>query len=343
MQYLAVHKTVQSQIKSMKKEAKSFMYLYFAYAILAITVILLSIKAAQYVDLIDKKTNISGAFIGGVLLSGVTSLPELLTSLSATAWLDNPDLCLGNILGSNFFNVTVLAVLIFTYRHYYKKAPISRSHTHVLLFTIMICLLLTLNMVYPAMPKILTLDSISILILALYLIGVRIMAGDTETPAAPATREIKSTLTLRQIRSRFILVSLGLIVSSIAITYVTDALASKLNLGASFAGALFLGVATSLPEVTSCISLVKMKNFNVATGNITGSNLFNFFVLFLADLFYLKGSVYIYDSSQTIHLLLLGLSASILLWFVLKYKQNSYLTIGGSLGVLTLYCAFLLL
>lgn len=318
------------------------MYLYFSYAILAITVILLSIKAAQYVDLIDKKTNISGAFIGGVLLSGVTSLPELLTSLSATAWLDNPDLCLGNILGSNFFNVTVLAVLIVSYRHYYKKAPISRSHTHVLLFTIFICLLLALHMAYPAMPKLLTLDSISILILALYLIGVRIMAGDTETPA-PATRETKSALTLRQIRSRFILVSIGLIVSSIAITYVTDAIASKLNLGASFAGALFLGIATSLPEVTSCISLVKMKNFNVATGNITGSNLFNFFVLFLADLFYLKGSVYIYDSRQTIHLLLLGLSASVLLWFVLKYKQNSYLTIAGSLGILTLYCAFLLL
>lgn len=317
------------------------MYLYFTYTILAAAVILLSIKAAQYVDLIDKKTNISGAFIGGVLLSGVTSLPELLTSLSATAWLDNPDLCLGNILGSNFFNITVLASLALAFRHYYKKAPVARSHRQVLLFTIIICLLLTFHMAYPSMPKILTLDSISVLILALYLIGVRIMAGDTEASTA-VTPETKSSLTLSQIRSRFILVSLGLIVSSIAITYVTDAIALKLNLGASFAGALFLGVATSLPEVTSCISLVKMGNFNVAVGNITGSNLFNFFVLFLADLFYLKGSVYIYDSQQTVYLLLLGLSASILLWFILKYKQNNSVTIGGSLGVLALYCAFLL-
>lgn len=46
------------------------------------SMILLSFFLGDLVDTLDKKTKISGAFIGGVLLAAVTSLPELFTSLS---------------------------------------------------------------------------------------------------------------------------------------------------------------------------------------------------------------------------------------------------------------------
>ena len=85
---------------------------------------------------------------------------------------------------------------------------------------------------------------------------------------------VTTSLSLKQIIIRFILVSIGLVISSILITYVTDIIAARLNLGASLAGALLLGIATSLPELTSCVSLVKIGNFNVSVGNIVGSNLF---------------------------------------------------------------------
>ncbi|WP_353846484.1 hypothetical protein [Clostridium sp. ZS1] len=45
-------------------------------------------------------------------MTTVTSLPELLTSISATVLLDNPGLSLGNILGSNLFNLAILSALI---------------------------------------------------------------------------------------------------------------------------------------------------------------------------------------------------------------------------------------
>ncbi|NFS84087.1 cation transporter, partial [Clostridium botulinum] len=43
--------------------------IYLSYAIVTSIVVFLSIKAAKYVDLLDKTTNLSGAFIGGILLS----------------------------------------------------------------------------------------------------------------------------------------------------------------------------------------------------------------------------------------------------------------------------------
>lgn len=60
--------------------------------ILAVLVVYLSVRLSYYVDCLDKKTNLSGAFIGGVMLAAVTSLPELFTSLTAVLALDQPDL-----------------------------------------------------------------------------------------------------------------------------------------------------------------------------------------------------------------------------------------------------------
>ena len=47
------------------------------YLILAVIVMGFSIQLSNYVDIIDKRTSISGAFIGGVILAAITSLPEL--------------------------------------------------------------------------------------------------------------------------------------------------------------------------------------------------------------------------------------------------------------------------
>lgn len=76
-----------------------------------------------------------------------------------------------------------------------------------------------------------------------------------------------------------------LIGASICMTYLTDIVSDKLNLGKTFAGALFLGVATSLPELISSMTLCSRGNFDAAAGNIIGSNIFNFTILFVADVF----------------------------------------------------------
>ncbi|MGL5259507.1 MAG: hypothetical protein ACRC7V_05305, partial [Lachnospiraceae bacterium] len=86
--------------------------IYFMYLCVAVGVTLLSIKAADYVDLLEKKTSLSGAFIGGILLSAVTSLPEMFTSISSTMIFHEAGLCIGNILGSDLFNFMILSILI---------------------------------------------------------------------------------------------------------------------------------------------------------------------------------------------------------------------------------------
>lgn len=321
--------------------------IYLIYLALAIAVVLLSIKASVYVDLLDKNTKLSGAFIGGVLLSAVTSLPELLTSLSSTVWLKNPGLSLGNILGSNLFNMTIIAMLIILWTSNFKKSNISKSHSYTAWVTLAIYVAVALNMLNIVNFEVVTISITSIIILVLYTLGVKTMSNDDGGTADEFKDEtaVTTSLSLKQIIIRFILVSIGLVISSILITYVTDIIAARLNLGASLAGALLLGIATSLPELTSCVSLVKIGNFNVSVGNIVGSNLFNFLIIFVSDVLFIGGTVYDFAESQTRNLVIFGIISTILMLTVLKIKdkvKNKYILYIPSIGIIVSYLLFMI-
>ncbi|MGL4738755.1 MAG: sodium:calcium antiporter [Cellulosilyticaceae bacterium] len=294
--------------------------IYVAYLLLAVIVVAVSIRLSYYVDLIDKTTDISGAFIGGVMLAAVTSLPELFTSLSSTVFLGKPELVLGNILGSNLFNITILAIIIIVMSRSFNKAYIAQSHTIVVRWLVVIYALLTLPVLFGKDFSIVGVSMISLIIMVIYVGCVKKMAGD-ENEETEESEEVHTDLTTKQLFVRFGLLSVLLVAASIGITFVTDMIAVELNLGMTLAGALFLGIATSLPEVTSSISLAKMGNFNATLGNILGSNLFNLFILVLADVTYRAGSVYTRDL-QSCNLVFFGAVSTLMFTAIIGLKRQ---------------------
>ena len=80
------------------------------FLLLALLTIYLSIKLSFYADVISKSFKINTALIGGILLAGLTSLPEFVTCISSI-YLNNPYLAIGDILGSNVFNIAIVSVL----------------------------------------------------------------------------------------------------------------------------------------------------------------------------------------------------------------------------------------
>ena len=317
--------------------------IYLIYVVLAVAVVIVSDKAGKYVDLLDKKTSLSGAFIGGVMLSAVTSLPELFTSISATLFLDKPELCMGNILGSDLFNLQILAVLMIVYFKSFAKASVAKSHIFVSLSVILIYISLALNMLgivsFDIIPGFRIVSVTSIIIIILYTLGIKQMANENQDED---DSEDDSPLTLKQVITRFILTSIGIIAISIALTYATDEIATRLHLGEGLAGAIFLGIATSLPELASTVALFRIKNYNIAIGNIIGSNIFNFIILAVADLVYFGShSVYDFSDPKNINLLVFGLASMLIFVFMAKFK-NKATQIFCSLGMLACYFAFLL-
>jgi Ca2+/Na+ antiporter len=66
---------------------------------------------SKYGDIIAEKTGLGRTWIGVVLMASVTSLPELVTGISAVALFDLPDIAVGNILGACMLNLLMIPVL----------------------------------------------------------------------------------------------------------------------------------------------------------------------------------------------------------------------------------------
>jgi cation:H+ antiporter len=70
-----------------------------------------------------------------------------------------------------------------------------------------------------------------------------------------------------------------------------DAIAEQSGLGASLVGFVLVAFATSLPELSSIIAALRRRRYEMAVGDIFGTNLFNIGLLFVADLAYPGGPV----------------------------------------------------
>ena len=292
------------------------------YLVVATAVVFLSIKLAKYVDLLDKKTKLSGAIIGGVFLAAVTSIPELFTSISSifiVPGAESSQMVIGNILGSDLFNSFVLALtFIFTYQHF-RKTKVSKGQVSTTITLVIFYALVAYATLMPDSWQLRiggAVNIISIILLIIYVVSLKFMSS---AEGADHERYDPSPLTVKQIIVRFILLSIVLIGASIGITYITDIISETLNLGKTFAGALFLGVATSLPEVSATISLCKLGNVNAAMADIIGSNTFNFMILVIADIVSWKYPVYC-NNTQSMLLIVLGLVSACCMCAAICYK-----------------------
>src|SRR5512134_2680668 len=71
---------------------------------------------SKYGDVIAEKTGWGRAWIGAILIAGITSLPELASGVSAVTWLNVPNLAAGAVMGSCLFNLMLIAVMDLTYQ-----------------------------------------------------------------------------------------------------------------------------------------------------------------------------------------------------------------------------------
>ena len=254
------------------------------YALVAAVVVFLSMKLSDFVDLLDKKTNVSGAFLGGILLAAVTSLPELFTSLTSTLFVRVNQYVIGNILGSNLFNMALFFVIFTIFFKKVLDAKVSKAHVVTLSISgLMYACVALAAFLFDSKGWLLGwFNPISILILALYVFSIIKTPKDEEKEEED--KKTDSKLTVKQIVILFALCSLLLISASIGLTYCVDWIINLYPvIGQTFGGALFLGVATSLPEMTATITLCRKGNYNAAIGDIVGSSVFNFFILTFAD------------------------------------------------------------
>lgn len=299
--------------------------------------VFLSFRLSYYADLLNKTTNISGVFIGGILLAGITSLPELVTCLSSI-FLNNPYLAIGDILGSNFFNIAMMCFfdILFIKTMFY-------NYTKNRYYLIYVLLILNYFIMYLFMGGTFNLEIFNIglpsfIIIITYIFYLK-NAKEEETKKEVIT-------TKEHVLLKFFLVGLFMVIVSILLTLVVNLIAGKNpNVASSFIGAILLGITTSMPEVTTFIALVKMKSFDLALSDIIGSNLFNLLILAIGDIFLKNKEIYYFVDKESMFLLIFGFILTILSFYQNNRKvvKNKLVYIIPSLMGILLYIYYIVI
>ena len=256
----------------------------------AALIVFAAMQLAKYGDVIAIRTRLGGMFIGVLLMAGVTSLPEVLTTISSLSQ-GVPNLAAGNLLGSNLFNMFLLAMLDFLHRQerILRKAALKHALTGSL--TVFLIGLVVFLMLADIPLQIGWVGADSILIMLAYVFAVRlIQTNQVHSDGALQPEEIPAgTPSLLVGLIGFGLAAAGLVVVTPWMVQASAEIAETTGLGTTFVGATLVAVVTSLPELVTTLAAVKLGANDMAIGNLFGSNLFNMFALGLTDLFYLEG------------------------------------------------------
>ena len=261
---------------------------WLVFSLSAAAIVYTATQLARYGDVLAIRTRLGGMFIGLLLLAGATSLPEVLTSISSIS-LNAPNLAAGNLLGSNAFNMLLLAVLDLVHRKTRILRRAALKHALSGSLTIFLIGLVLFFMLADIRIQIGWVGLDSLLIIAAYVVAVRLIrpnmdtGGVTEWPVPEGTPSL-----LRG--------AIGFLVSAIALVFVTPimvrssaAIAETTGLGTTFIGTTLVAMVTSLPELVTTLAAARIGADDMAIGNLFGSNLFNMFAVGLTDVFYTSG------------------------------------------------------
>lgn len=263
-------------------------------------------------DVIGEKTGLGGAWIGLVLIATVTSLPELVTGLSAVTVAHAPDIAVGDALGSCVFNLLLIALLDFLHRG--TPLYLKTSDLHILSagFCVVLHGLVVFSIVLGDADagRIGHVGVVTPILFALYLIAARAIYVRGVDPTRAAVGQARyEGLTLRRAVAGYAGSGLVVVAAGIALPITAVRLAEQMGWGQTFVGTTLVAMATSIPEAASTLGALRIGAIDLAISNLLGSNLFNMLVLAIDDLAYLEGPLL---ASVTPHHALSGISAIIM-------------------------------
>lgn len=276
------------------------------FIICAAIVVLAGTKLSKYGDAVAEKTSLSGAWVGLLLLATITSMPELVAGVSSVAIVEEPDLAIGMVMGSNLFNLMIIGILDIQYRHSPLLSVANKQHILSAGLCVLIIGIAGLGIFISNDPGDWSTNRFSIfsiILLVSYLISLKVISGfEQRLEQEFLAKEAKSLnydhISLRRTYMSFTAAAAVIIGASIWLATIGDDIAEETGWEASFVGSLFLAVISSLPELAVCTAALKLGAVDMAIADVLGSNMFNTGIIIAAsDSFHSAGSILSASSS----------------------------------------------
>lgn len=248
-------------------------------------------------DLIATRFGLGRTWVGFVILAGVTSLPELFSGVSAAA-SGFADIAVGGVLGSCAFNLLIFVLLDVMYRLAPGPGPLQDRKGHAVSAWLGILLIAVAGggiLFGTRLPSLGWVGLYSLLFIIIYLGAMRFMYHYRQRG--------EQTLSFKDgpgpgggpgnalLLGRFSFHAALIVGAAIFLPVTAKAIADTTGMGDTFAGNVLVAVATSLPEIATCVAAFRLGAVDLAIGNIFGSNVFNILVLAVDDLLYAPGPI----------------------------------------------------
>lgn len=253
----------------------------------------------RYVNGIAEKTGLGKAFTGMLLLGGITSLPEI-AAVSTSAAIGNAPLAVNNLLGTASVNLVLLAVADVIYGR--RSLTWIAANPATLMQGVLSMLLGAIVAIFATAGDIALfgVGAGTALILVGTAAALWIASGfenrhvwevvdEDDERRAGLGKEKESAeehWPLRKLVAAAAVAAAVILVGGLGLSISADAIASRTGIAAGMVGFVLVGLATSLPEISSITAAIRLRQYDMAVGDIFGTNLFNFSLIFLADLIY---------------------------------------------------------
>ena len=235
--------------------------------------------------IISEKTHLEEGIIGMFFLAVATSFPEIVTGATAVFFLDKTALGYGDVIGSIIFNLMLLVGLDLYQgegRILLRVSGINRLTGVYTLFLLGIVLLgAVLRTMGVGIPSFFGVGIENILIICTYFLALNIIRKSGEGKGEAPFEADKESFAL--IWVKFIVLLAVVMALGVWMAKIGDKIVVRTAMSQTFIGTLFLGIATSLPEIIVSFAALRMGSIDMAVGNILGSNLFDVCIIPLLD------------------------------------------------------------
>jgi len=279
----------------------SLSWLVLQFAVCALLITRAGYVLSRSADALAEAHGWGRGWVGLALLATVTSLPELASGISAVAFVDAPNLAVGNALGACVVNLLFLVVVDALQRQQPMYREASATHLLSAGFGVVMLGFVALSLLTGTRaPAVLHVGIYSPILLGLYLLALQgVHAHERRALAATASgRPPANAVQTRQQWRRFGAAALVVLAAGSWLPEVADGLATALGLSRSFVGTVLMAIVTTLPEVAVTLGALRLGALDMAIGNLLGSNLFNVVVLAIDDAAYVRGPLLV-DVSAT--------------------------------------------
>ncbi len=237
---------------------------------------------------IAKKCKVPSLFIGLTIVALGTSLPELSVSITS-AISNNIDMSVGNIVGSNLFNMLFIIGVVALF----SPLPMSSSSKKIdLPFLIAITgalLLFSLDSALNGSSNNMISRTESILFLVILILYLYILISNANRKRkrqlkqekyllknnTEDSKEPEKELKIWQI-ALYVVIGLGAVVfGGECVSTTAQFLAIKMGMSEALVGLTIVALGTSLPELATSVVAAKKGECDLALGNVVGSNIIN--------------------------------------------------------------------